>query len=510
MELKRCSEDPVYFAQKYALIEHPLHGSVPFVMHDYQIEMMRAFQENRLNICLLPRQAGKTIVTAVFLLWEASFFPNKTILIVSNDNDNAMEIIYRIQYTYEELPVWLKPGVTDAGWNKKSVRFDNKSRILSSATTPKSGRGKSASRVFIDEFAHVPHNIQERFWTSMLPTLTTGGSCIIASTPNGDSDLFAVMWRASTMGNTNVDGMDVTLFNPIFVNWRDIPGRDENYKRTQIGLLGEQKFRQEIECEFISSDALLISSIILTNLTQMVNSAKVVATFRDVTFWKKIVPNGTYVIGVDPGTGSGSDYSVINVVEFPSMVQVAEYRTNSLSSPHLYNVLKNIINFLEDFNATIYYSVENNGVGEGIISLIQVDENPPKTAEFVSEENSKRLGFTTTDVSKMAACLTLKEMVEKDGLLINSSMLLKELKSFVKRGTSYKAQIGSTDDCISSMLIVMRIIKEMSSFEQEAYRKVYAFEDDEWDFSGVIKDEYDEDDDSKLNNYDDDIPPFII
>ena len=202
------------------------------------------------------------------------------------------------------------------------------------------------------------------------------------------------------------------------------------------------------------------------------------------------------MVGVDPATGSGKDYSVIVVFEFPCMVQVAEWRSNTMSTNELYNTLKNIIKILEKQNATTYFSVENNGVGEGVISLFEADENPPTGAEFISEEGSKKRGMATYSKKKMKACVNFKEMLEKGALHIKSSVLLAELKSYVRNRGSYNAQYGSTDDIISACLIVIRLIEEISAFDQDAFNSLYSsdsyndWDDDEWD----TNEDYDEED----------------
>jgi hypothetical protein len=498
IELKRCATDPVYFAKKYVKIQHPKKGAIPFTLYDYQVEMMEAFQCNRYNIILSARQTGKSITSAIYLLWFAIFHFDKNVLIASNKNKSAMEMIRRIRYAYENLPMWLKPGVLDDGWNKHSISFDNDSKIDSTATAEDSGRSESLSLLFLDEFAHVKPNIQDEFWTSILPTLSTGGDCIMSSTPNGDSDLFATLWRAAMVGKGmefedeegNVENL---TFSPKHIKWDAPPGRDERFKRQQIALIGEQKWRQEYECEFLSSDALLINSIILSQLTPIIEKIKPEFEIREVKFFKEITHEGTYLIGVDPATGTGEDFSVIEVFEFPSMEQVAEYRSNSMSSPQMYQVLKNVLRYLEKQNCTIYFSVENNGVGEGIISLYEADDSPPMMSEFISEEGAKRRGMTTTKKSKMRACLNLKEMLEKGNLGIKSGILLQELKTFTRKAASYSAQRGSTDDCISAVLVVIRLLEEIATYEQAAHDKLYSIDNDDW-FKDNGNESYDEDD----------------
>lgn len=137
-------------------------------------------------------------------------------------------------------------------------------------------------------------------------------------------------------------------------------------------------------------------------------------------------------------------------------------------------MLKKIINVYEKIGAPIYFSVENNGVGEGIIALYEADEEPPETAEFISETGQNRKGMTTTGKSKMKACLLMKEMVERNAVTINSPLLLAEMKMFIRRSGSYSAKTGGTDDLISGSLIALRLLEEMSTYDQTAYDKLYA------------------------------------
>ena len=474
LELDKCAHDPIYFCRHYVKIQHPTRGAIKFDLYQFQEDLLRMYQHNRYCIALSARQTGKSITSAAFLLWFAIFHDDKTILIASNKNSNAMEMIFRIRYAYENLPMWMKPGVKDDGWNKHNIAFDNESRIISEATTENSGRGLSISLVFLDEFAFVKRSVQEEFWTSIAPTLSTGGACIITSTPNGDLDRFATIWRGAQIPHENTPGVGVNGFASQFVAWDEPPGRDEQFKQDEIGRLGQRKWDQEYECQFLTSDALLIDSKFLAAITQELTVVMPVATHNEVIFWDDIKRGTTYLVGVDPSTGSGEDYSVITVFEFPAMVQVAEWRKNTMSTNGLYGVLKGLLTYLERMETIVYFSIENNGVGEGVLALYEADEEPPVNSELVSEEGAKRRGFTTTNKSKMKACVNLKEMFEKRTLVIKSGVLLAELKAYARSRGSYNAQTGSTDDSISAVLIVVRLLEEISQFEQDAFDKLYA------------------------------------
>jgi hypothetical protein len=232
-------------------------------------------------------------------------------------------------------------------------------------------------------------------------------------------------------------------------------------------------------CVFISTDPLLFDTIFMQNLTAEVRLAKPYGTISDVIFFKPPQQNGTYLIGVDPATGSGSDFTTFVGFSFPDLEQVCEWRSNTMSSVQAYQILKKILNIYEKVAATVYYSVECNGVGEGIISLIEADENPPEMAEFVSESGAKRRGMTTTPKTKIKACVTIKEMVERRTMTIFSKVLVEEMKQYMRKGKGYEAKLGGTDDLISSCLIVIRLLEEIASFDQNAHNALYAFSDDD-------------------------------
>lgn len=145
-ELIKCKKDPVYFAETYVRVQHPTKGAIPFNLYDYQRDMINMYHENRWSVSLTGRQQGKTAVAAAYLLWFAMFNDDKTILITANLMAQALEIMERIRFAYEELPLWIKAGVTT--YNKGSLGFDNGSRIIARATTPNAGRGLSISLLY--------------------------------------------------------------------------------------------------------------------------------------------------------------------------------------------------------------------------------------------------------------------------------------------------------------------------------------------------------------------------
>ena len=471
-ELIKCQHDPVYFIKNYVHLQHPTKGKMLFALYDYQEELVRALQQERWVIALLARQMGKTQTISMFLLWYAMFHRDQTILIASKNNSHAMEIMDRIRFAYEELPHWLKAGCRY--YNKHNIEFDNGSRIKSESTTEKTGRGLSISKLYLDELAFINPRIQENMWASLAPTLSTGGSAIISSTPNGDTDLYATLWRGANSGANS--------FRPLMYPWNRHPERGENYLKEMRGQLGEKKFRQEVLCEFISSDAMLIDSIKLSYL----KPSAPVSENMGFQFWKeKLGGRGkTYLVGVDPATGNGADFTSIEIVEFPSLEQVGELRLNSVNIPLIYSKIKWLLKFLRQPDETrgrseVIWSFERNGVGEALVALIQNDDAADGGVYLDGVdmycENPTRLGVYTTGKSKVVNCMQLKSLIEKikGGIKINSQALLFELQNFVAAGGTYQARIGATDDCVMAMLVVVKLLQRLSSYDDRARKVVY-------------------------------------
>ena len=294
-ELKKCREDVIYFCRNYVYIKHPTRGQILFDLYDYQEEVLNNYVNNRLNILLSARQTGKTETTGAYILWFAIFNKSKEILIASNKSSNAKDIIAKIQNAYEELPAWLKPGINDMNWNKHTCEFENKSVIRAETTSETSGRGKAISLLYCDEFAFVPRHVQSEFWAAILPTLSTGGDCIISSTPNGDADKFSELWRTAELNESLYsDAEKSTLdfrFIPKWIKWDMPPDRDENFKISQINLIGEQKWLQEYECEFLDGVGTLLDNRIIQKREKEILAtgiSNVLFTIKDVPFLPRL------------------------------------------------------------------------------------------------------------------------------------------------------------------------------------------------------------------------------
>ena len=486
--LSKCmdpDEGYLYFAEHFAYIQHPVQGKLLFAPYEYQLRLMHSYHNYRFNVNMMPRQTGKTTCAAIYLAWYAMFNPDQTILIAAHKYTGAQEIMSRVRYVYETCPDYIRAGVTS--YNKGSIEFENGSRIVSQTTTGNTGRGMSISLLYCDEFAFVQPTIADEFWTSISPTLATGGRAIITSTPNSDEDTFATIWKQAEEkfdANGNEQDVGINGFHSFRATWDEHPDRDEQWKDDEIGRIGEEKFRREYGCEFLVFDETLINSIKLSVL----EGIQPVINMGQTRWYKKPTSEFTYAVALDPSMGTGGDYSAIQVFELPSYTQVAEWRHNQTAIPGQIRVLADICKYIESTtNApqSIYWSVENNGLGEAALIVINDfgEENIPGL--FVSEPIRKghvrkfRKGFNTTHSTKVTACSRLKSMIESDKMIVNSNALISELKNFVATGSSYNAKVGTTDDLISATLLAIRMMSVLKDWDPRVYNTFNQAETDE-------------------------------
>jgi hypothetical protein len=486
-EIIRCADPvngPQYFLDNYFYIQHPTKGRMLYEPYEYQRRLVDTYHNYRYSISLMPRQTGKSTTAAGYLLWYAMFVPDSTILVAAHKYTGSQEIMQRIRYAYESVPNFIRAGVTS--YNKGSIDFDNGSRIVSATTTENTGRGMSISLLYCDEFAFVRPSIASEFWTAIAPTLATGGKCIITSTPNNDEDQFAQIWRQANKrldeyGNETELG--VNGFRAYRSKWQEHPDRDEKWAEEMKSQLGEERFRREMECEFIIFDETLINPIFLTEMAGIDPIIKQ----GQVRWYKKPERGHVYIVALDPSLGTGGDPSAIQVVELPSMKQIGEWQHNKTPVQQQVKILSEITKYLAEctgVDTDVYYSVENNTLGEA--ALISIEEYGEQNIKgiFLSEPNKAgsgrryRKGFTTTNKSKLSACAKFKNLIETRKLQIASKSLISELKTFVASGSGYAAKIGETDDLVMSMLLAIRMATFLREFDPNLDEKLKDSTDD--------------------------------
>jgi hypothetical protein len=490
-EYLKCAKDSIYFIRNYVKIVNVDRGLVDFDLWPFQEDMVNNFENNRFAICKLPRQVGKTTTVAAYILWKILFTEQYSVAILANKMAQAREILGRIQTAYEWLPKWMQQGIVE--WNKGNISLENGSEILASATSSSAIRGTSQNLIYLDEFAFVPNNLQEEFFASVFPTISSGttSKVLITSTPNG-MNMFYKIWVDSEEGRNNYVRSEV--------HWSDVPGRGEKWKDETIKNTSEEQFRQEFECEFLGSSNTLIHP---SKLSQLVFK-KPIYTKNGFDCYEEPIKDHIYLMTVDTSRGVGLDYSalvVFDVTDIPYKV-VGKYRSKDISPLFYPNVIYSIA---RSYNEA-FVLVELNDLGEQVATIVQQDleyENILTTSvkgrggQQIGGGFSHRvqLGVKTTKTTKRVGCSNLKDLVENNKLLIHDYDLINELSTFISKGSSYEADEGHHDDLVMCTVLFSWMVRQNYFIEitdNDVRKKLYEenqrmIEDDVLPF-GIIDD----------------------
>ena len=496
-EFIKCKDDPVYFAKNYIQIVSLDSGLVPFEPYDFQEKLITRFHEHRFNICMMPRQTGKSTTSVAYLLHYVVFNDSVNVGILANKAATARELLGRLQLAYENLPKWMQQGVL--AWNRGSLELENGSKILAASTSASAVRGMSFNILFLDEFAFVPNHIADSFFASVYPTITSGKSTkvIMVSTPHGMNHFYRMWHDAERKQNEYV---------PTSVHWSEVPGRDEKWREQTIANTSEQQFKVEFECEFLGSVDTLINPAKLRALVY----DKPLQSSNGLDVYVEPQKDHEYMCTVDVARGMDNDYSafvVVDITSYPHQV-VAKYRNNSIK-PMLFPSI--IHDTIRGYN-NAWVLCEVNDIGDQVASILNYDLEYPnllqcsmrgRAGQIVGQGFSGKktqLGVKMSKAVKALGCSNLKTMIETDKVVFKDYEIISELTTFIQKRTSFEAEEGCNDDLAMCLVIYAWMVdqdyfKELT--DQDVRKRLYEDQKDqiEQDMApfGFISDGLDED-----------------
>jgi len=450
-EYIRCTEDPLHFIENYIKVVTVDEGLVSLHMYDFQKEIARSVFDNRFTICKIPRQSGKTTTLIACILHLILFNANYKAAILANKLKTATEIMDRLKIAYENLPKWLQQGIVE--WNKTSVTLENGSKVICSSTSSSAVRGSSYNFLLLDEFAFVPDQIAEEFFSSVYPTISSGttSKTVIVSTPNG-LNLFYKMWKNAQDKKSE--------FVPIAAYWWQVPGRDDKFKESTIRNTSERQWMSEYECEFLGSQETLIKA---SKIVGIPFQTPLLESDEGLSVYEHPIRGHIYAATVDSSRSIGQDYNAMVVLDVTSMPYrvVATYRNNTIPIPIYPNLIKKIA---EKYNEA-YVMIEINDTGQQVADILK-DELDYENIINISNKGKKgqkvgegfgggriQSGIKMSSQVKRTGCSIIKEMIEGDKLILNDFDLIAELSTYVAKGGSYEASEGYNDDMMACLVM---------------------------------------------------------
>ena len=448
-EWKKCRDDVVYFAETYCAITHIDYGVIKVQLREYQKDMLKIMANNRMSMAKLSRQLGKTTAVAIFLAWFVCFNKAKAVGILAHKGSMSNEVLERTKQAIELLPDFLQPGIVE--WNKGNITLDNGSSIGAYASSPDAVRGNSFALIYIDEVAFIQN--WEDCWLAIKPVISSGrhSKIVMTTTPNGMNHFYD-LWAGAI--DKQPDGRGKNGFIPYESEWNAVKERlynesdvfDDGWSFSLQEVFGSsvEQFRQE-HCAFFSGNSgTLISGMKLAIMdfsTPINNTEAKFFKFKEPSVDRK------YIATLDSAEGRGQDYHALNIIDVTDdqWEQVAVLHSNTISHLILPDI---ILKYLIEYNEAPIY-IELNSTGVSIAKSLYMDLE----YENVICDSFNDLGMKQTKRTKAVGCSVLKDLIEKDKLLINYVKTISELRTFSSKGVSWAAEEGHHDDLVMSLVI---------------------------------------------------------
>jgi len=515
-EFHRCSEDIVYFVEKYCRFLTD-SGRKTVKLREFQKVILRALAKEEYSekyeemlpvirnlIMMQSRQSGKTTTIAAFFSWYLCFHNDRNLAILANKQATAFEIVNKVTDVFKGLPFFLKPGIISVG--SGGMRLDNGCFLTSQATTKTAQIGFTIHVLYADEFAHIQPFIARDFWRSVYPTLASSeiSQCIISSTPNGDDNVFYEIWEKAEK--------KLNSFMSIRVDWWEVPGHDEAWKQKMINDFGEDNFAQEFGLDFNRAGSnLLLSGSDLQFFKRIereyvyhdLDKSKLDdLLYRNLLWHPDFDPNANFnqkehrfILSVDTGEGKDeeekkdNDYNVCSVFQVvpKSLVQLKKLRNDEMVIKNMFKIMQ--VGLYRD-------NIKDEENCAQVTRAIAFDQFSPEITKVIIEMNfngkhfldkfsqhdkyeeavvlhthhtkpipgekapRRKPGFKVTAGNKDFYCKLGKKIVHQRILILNEKETIKEFKAFGKtKGGKWKG-IGCHDDIAMSVIDVSHLFEE--------------------------------------------------
>lgn len=445
--LYKVTNDPFYFSSFIKVI-HPTKGKVRFDLYPFQFSVLYQFLTHQFNIILKFRQAGITELISMYCLWLAMYHPNKKINIISIKDVVAKKVLKKIKFMYKNLPWYLQTPIVNGRpgeyGSASFIEFSNGSFIESIPTSEQAGRSEGLSLLVIDEAAVVKW--ASVIWASAFPTLSTGGSAIVNSTPYGVGSFYHSTWVDAVMGENPL--------NPIRLHWQMHPERDEEWYKTMASALGPKRTAQEIDGDFLSSGNTVFD---LSDIKAIEDTLPDYQPIKKRMNGKLLIfdepKDRRYILGADCSTGRSDDYSAFTLGdEFGEEAVVFKGRIP----------LNKYTRLIGDVGETYNYALlapETNDIGLTVTTALQ-DEGYPnlyyskkllKKKRTAYPEEELIPGWLTTSKNRSLIIEGLEKDIREEEIIVKDPFFVNEAYTFIYDSTGRPIAMGKRRQTNSSV-----------------------------------------------------------
>jgi len=458
---KKLLEAFIYFCENHWSIRHPEKGRIRFHLFEAQIETVESWLNTRYSLILKARQIGFSTLVAAFAYWNAQFYPDRPILMLSRTEREAIKLLQKAKYGYQFLDEWFQWRSGPMNATQTKMEFTNGSYIESLPSASDPARGESAYLVVVDELAFLQNS--EEAWSAIEPVADVGGRVIMLSTANGEGNLFHRLWVGATNGTNR--------FTPLFFPW-SANGRTQDWYEAKKEDLPEWVLAQEYPDN--PDDAFLKSGRPVFNLERLRSikveepttgwlqvKGKEIRFHEDggaLSVWEEPNAKGKYVIGADPSQGlEHGDFASVHVINARNYQVVAHWHGHI--DPDL--LATEVLDPLGRWYNQALVGVESNNHGLTTLKFLAQKKYHPiymeRSAKYKKSVPTDVLGFRTTQVTKPL-------MIDELNEALRSSMDLRDEKTIAELRTFTRDEKGRMsgspfDDRTISLAIANQMLK---------------------------------------------------
>lgn len=458
--LERASRDPFFFS-KFAYVLHPIKGRVQFDLYPFQKRVLYYFLTNQFNIVKKCRQMGLTELLALTVLWIAMFHYNKVIILISLKDRVAKRFLKRIKFMYRNLPPVLQIGIRNGRRGEmgsaSEMEFNTGSIIFSLPLTEDAGRSEAVSVLVMDEVAMMQN--AESVFTAAFPTLLTGGSAILNSTPYGLGNFYYNTWQDGLLKSNG--------FHNIDINWDLHPDRDQKWLEKMLNVMGPRRAAQEILGDFLASGNTVFDAYDIKAIEDgFIDKRPIEKRYNgQLLIFEKPKKGEKYFIGADIASGRAKDYSAFTIMDkLGNEVACFKGRMPVTQFKNLLGDIGKEYNFAQ-------IAPELNDLGEAVVAGLQEAGYPNLyySIQIVKEKGKplqeKRVpGWYTTAKNRHLIIMGLEEDIREEKVDIGDPFFVHEAYSFIYDDMNRPVAqekgnyIGDSDDTYSDDSIIGKCI----------------------------------------------------
>lgn len=505
-EIIKCKRNIIYFIENYAKIKRPDGKIGKIKLRRYQYHQIKDFLENDEIILGWSRQSGKTIGTALYIIWCMMFNSDKHTAILANKGSTSGEVLSKVKEIYKNLPFFVKAGIK--GWNGSTVSLDNGCKMFTGPTTSDALNGRTCNILYIDEFAYIGKGknkieTQKDFLANAMPVLSSqklSGLCklIISSTPVGKEYFYELFDNALKKKNS---------LKASKVCWWEIPGKDLAWAKNEISKIGAVKFKQQYEMSFNVHAKSLLDLRTMRKLSKAKTAFKsdefdiLSSNYEEFLFMNEkleLFETDVFCLSVDIAEGLEQDYSVIQILRLivndesePEFEQIGYFSSNTIPIDEFARITAELFSSLNPERSKLL--IEANTYGDYFFKCFDGFEDfdiPMESiCKFKRTADSKTVqrGLRTNSSIKKIGVAAFKKLMNTNVLNVFSDETIKEIENFQENEKGvFKATIGHDDHVtplVNFSYWVSEDAMEYSSWVEEYFEEMgiskFVYEDEE-------------------------------